>query len=461
MNTDTVTGKMLKRGKIVSVRTAGFGYLATAFLALFFSAFLDRLDYSLISILVLCTSWMVLALFAASDRLYVDGRKLQRSGAIPRFVNLFTGSGRRLRIAHIEQVETAAYQRYKRGGNVVYSYRTTIRGRERRFEITSHSRGFREFITALLAGVPDDVLDNRSIELRDYLAARSDVRSRAKLSEIPDSDVLEGSLKRSRQSVPQPHSPIMMLPDPEKAEKLRRLGNELRIAGFLLQSVEAFRRAALLQPKNAWLLFDYGRCLLSCAASERDDGLERRAFAMMRLAERRAGDDRELLARLGESYFHAGNWERASIVFRKATDTVGASFRAMRGMAEIALREGKFAHVIHNFSIANDLTNSPSLKRWTNSEIEYFTRLNSDEEYMELEISRLNLIDTLSRLAASTIRIAGLGIAVIFAGALLDDSLVADAGWAIGLISLILCSGAVVFKGILAARISTETIDEE
>ena len=60
----------------------------------------------------------------------------------------------------------------------------------------------------------------------------------------------------------------------------------------------------------------------------------------------------------------------------------------------MALREGKIAHVIHHFSIANRLAETPSLRRWTQGETEYFSHLNSDDEYMELEISRVNMLET-------------------------------------------------------------------
>ena len=147
----------------------------------------------------------------------------------------------------------------------------------------------------------------------------------------------------------------------EKADYLRRLANELRLSGYLLQALETFRRALVLNPRSAWLLFDFARCLYSFAGAEHNEKMEKKALAALRLAEKRAGNDGELLARLGEIYFQYGDWRRARRAFQKALEAAGESFRSVRGLAEIALREGKVAHVIHQFSTANRLAETSAL----------------------------------------------------------------------------------------------------
>lgn len=444
-----------------AVGAAGTGYLATAIMLLFAAGLAARLGFVTASITVFVAGTVTLIILAASDRITVSRRRIERTGLLSWLNTVFTGSPNRLRLAHIEQIETTVFQRFRRGGHISYAYRTVIRGRNARFQMSSARRGYARLIRIVLSSVPEDVLDNRSIELRDYFAARDDVRARARQSEIPTGDVLEEALRKLRSERRPVSRSARTSVDPDKAERLRRLGNELRVAGFLLQSLEAFRRAVLLHPASGWLLFDYGRCILSCAVTEKDKKLERRAFAMMRLAEQRAGDDANLLAQLGESYFQAGNWNRAAVVFKKALAKVGTSFRSVRGLAEIALRDGKFAHVIHNFSLANSLTQTRALKRWTGAEIEYFTKLNEDEEYMELEISRLSLMDTLAKLRRSMLRLASAGIAVIVAGKLFSDSLVTDSGWAISSVAMIIWAGSSVFKKILSERIPINTFEEE
>ena len=64
---------------------------------------------------------------------------------------------------------------------------------------------------------------------------------------------------------------------------------------------------------------------------------------------------------------------------------------------EIALREGKIAHVIHHFGSATHVAETPALRRWSKAEADYFARLNDDEEYMDMEVSRVNMLDTVER----------------------------------------------------------------
>lgn len=462
-NTNSFPGKTAGNGdiKAISVRAGSGNYLTVSLISVFTATLAFYLGWVFASLAILTTLLASFWLLAHFDRIVVDSRRITRTGFLPLIASYFTGEWRRLRFARIEQIETVAVQRYKRGGSVVYLYRMIISGENAQFVLVSNRRNFGDAIATIFAKVPEDVLDNRSIELRDHFAKRREVMLRVRASEIPAGDVLEDSMRSIRSFRGKLTDPKLNLSanDPVRAENLRRLANELRIAGFLVQALEAFRRASMLQPKNPWLLFEYARCMLSYAASERDKEIEHRAMAMMRLAEKRAGGDADLLSRLGEGYFHAGDWRRAGKVFKQASETVGSTFRSLRGQAELALREGKFAHVIHNFSAAHALANAPSLKRWTSSEIDYFSRLNSDEDYMELEIGRLNLMDTLQRLARSTLCILGVGIGVIFAGLLIGDSFVTDAGWAVSAIALLIWAAAKILNGILASRISVDTLN--
>jgi tetratricopeptide (TPR) repeat protein len=301
-------------------------------------------------------------------------------------------------------------------------------------------------------------MDNRSIELRDYLTERSEALRKAQFSNIPSADVLENSLADLR---PKERHPGIRHPAADvsgEAEQLRELANELRIAGLLLQALETFRRAARLRPKDAWLLFEFARCMQSFAGSQRDGTLERKAVALMRLSEKRAGNDGVLLARLGEAYFQIGEWRRAGIVFSRAIDSVGESFRTLRGMAEIALREGKIAHVIHNFAAANRMAETPALRRWTQAEVDYFSRLNEDDEYMELEFSRVNMLDTLQSVGSSALKIAFLSFPLIAVGVLFEDSLVANIGWAISGIALFIWVGIMFLRRLLSPRIPFDLV---
>jgi len=170
-------------------------------------------------------------------------------------------------------------------------------------------------------------------------------------------------------------------------------------------------------------------------------------------AERRSQGDTELLVRLGEFYFQVGDWRRASKLFQGIIDGIGDHFLAARGMAEIALRDGKIAHVIHHFAAAVRSAGTPALRRWAKAEVEYFSRLSSDGEYMEMEISRVNLLDGLERSKKTALRIASLAFPAVIAGLLFDDELITNAGWALSAVGLLAWIGLSLSARIFSARI--------
>ncbi len=449
--------------KPVSIRVAPNSYLVVLFLSAFFSALIIYLGYDAAGFILLGLSLIILPAFAFLDRIRFDGKRISRTGTIPNAWAKFNRSRRRLKISDIEQVETHALRTMKRGGKISYRYSTAIRGKGAMFIIVSGGNDFRAMIQSILPLLPENVLDNRSMDLRDYISDPKELLQKANFSRIPSADVLENSLrdvqiKANRNAI---------IPDTETAAEqdkiygLRKLANELRLSGALLQAIEAFRRALILRPSDAWLLFEFARCLQSLAGSESDGKLERKAMAMLRLAERRAGTDGTLLARLGESYFQSGEWRRAGIVFQRAAESVGESFRIVRGLAEIALREGKIAHVIHNFSAANRLAETPALRRWTQNEIEYFSRLNNDEEYMDMEISRVNLLDSLERSKKTTLRIAIFAFPVIISGEVFEDALVSNVGWAVSTVALTLWTGMILAAKMLSPRIPPELLEDD
>jgi tetratricopeptide (TPR) repeat protein len=239
------------------------------------------------------------------------------------------------------------------------------------------------------------------------------------------------------------------------------LANQLRLSGYLLQAIEAFRRAVLIQPSDGWLWLEFGRCLHSLAGSEKDARLNRRSIAMMRLAERHAGSDAALLARLGESYFQAGELTRSSSVFQKAASTVGDNFRAARGLAEVAIREGKIAHVIHHFWAANRTGDTPSLRRWSRLEADYFARLNEDDEYMTMELSRVSLLEKIERGRRSCLRISLVGFPCILLGLLIEDFLIANIGWGVSITALTLWTTLTLCRQLMMSRIPFDVFDKD
>lgn len=449
----------------ISIRVSPHSYFSAILLGTFFSALLFYLELDLPAVLLFGASWILIPFFALNDKISFDGKRLTRTGLLPKVWTWFNSSRRRLKLIDIEQVETHAVRAAKRGGNIFYRYRTVISGKGLSVTIASGGDDFRRLVKGILSRLPDNILDMRSIELRDHLADPKETLMRAEFSRIPAADVLESSFRTGNVKGKRPGfgSRAAHNPDEEKADDLRSLANELRVSGYLFQSLEAFRRALVLRPFDAALLFEFARCLHSFAGVERSPKLERRAIAALRLSERNAGGDPEILTRLGEWYFQIGEWRQAGRIFQKVLDDLGENFRTARGLAEIALREGKIAHVIHHFSTAWRLAETPSLRRWSKNEADYFSFLNSDDEYMDLEIGRVNMLETVENSKKTALRIAAFAFPLIFAGVFFEDILVTNIGWTVSCVSLLIWTGLIVTSKMLSKRIPYDllVVDDE
>ena len=446
---------------LISIRVSPHSYFAALLLGSFFSALFFYLGIDLAGVILFAVSWISIPFFALNDRITFDGKRLQRTGLVPNAWSWFNTSRRRLKIADIEQVETEAVRAMKRGGHIFYRYRTVIRGKGLSVTIASGGEDFRQMIKCLLPRLADNILDNRSIELRDHLADPKETLMRAEFSRIPAADVLESSFRSPISKGKRLVSNRPIETTANEVDDLQSLANELRLSGYLIQALEAFRRALVLRPSDARLLFEFARCLHSFADVQRDNKLERRALAALRLSERRAADDEDLLVRLGEWYFQIGEWNRAGNVFQNVLDSVGENFRTARGLAEIALREGKIAHVIHHFSTATRVAETRSLRRWSKTEADYFTNLNSDDEYMELEIGRVNMLETVENSKKTALRITFFALPLILIGIFFEDPLVANLGWAISTVSLLIWVGLIVSTRLLGQRIPYELVETD
>ena len=443
--------------KTLEIRVSPNSYFIALFLVTFYSGFLFYLEYDAAGIVFFGLAWVFLPVLAWRDRITFDGKRLTRTGILPRFWLSLNGVPNRLKLSDVEQVETQALRALKRGGNVFYRYRTSFQGKDRSFVVASGGEDYRRMIQGIFPLLTEDVLDNRSIEMRDYFSDPKETLMKAAFAKIPSVEVLENALEANR--VSKRKSLVSTSEEIEKADYLRVLANELRLSGYLLQAVETFRRALILTPTDGWLLFEFARCLHSFAGSERDENLQRKSFAVLRLAEKRAKSD-ELLARLGETYFQFGELRRARITFERALEQAETSFRSVRGLAEISLREGKIAHVIHHFSSANRMAKTPALRRWTIKESAYFSRLNDDEEYMEMEIHRVNLLETLERSKKTSLSAAVFGFPMILTGVVLELYLIANLGWAISCTALLFWLGLIVSQNIFSSRIPPEMMEE-
>ena len=451
--------------KNISIRVAPNSYFIVLFTTTFFSGLLIYLEKDSAGIALFLFSWLIFSYLAWTDRIIFNGKKLIRTGLLPRLWTSLNSSRYKLNVKDIEQVETQALRALKRGGNVFYRYRTSVKGKNLKFNFASGGEEYRQMTKELFSVLSENTLDGRSIELRDFLREPKETLMKAEFAKIPSADILESSLnqfkKDGKSTKTKYKNQDLSNEEIEKSDYLHQLGNELRLSGYLLQALEAFRRALVLNPKDARLIFDFARCLHSYAGSERDKKLARKSFAALRLAEKRGKKDGEMLAQLGESYFQYGDWKRARGAFQKSLDVAGNSFRSIRGLAEIALREGKIAHVIHQFSTANSLAETSSLRRWAQSESDYFARLNNDEDYMEMEVSRVNLLESVDNAKKTLLKIAMIGFPIIVFGVTLEDILIADIGWTISTLAILVWVGTILSQNILSSRIPLDFTDED
>lgn len=449
----------------VSIRVSPNGYITALVLNTFFSSFLYYLEKDVLAILVFVTGVLLFPALAWTDRIVFDGKSLIRTGFLPRIRVRFNGTRNHIKLSQIEQIETQALRALKRGGNVFYRYRSTVHGRDLKFAFASGGEDYRNMVHKLFPLVSENILDNRSIELRDFLAEPKETLLKAEFAKIPSAEVLENSVDSGLDSISnikrRRDNRAIGDDDAEKALYLRNLANELRLSGYLIQALEAFRRALVLNPKDAWTLYEFARCLHSYAGSERDQKLQKKAFAALRLAERKGQNDATFLERLGESYYQYGDWNRANKTFNRAIEVAEESFRSVRGLAEIALRNGKLAHVIHHFGTAYRLAETPALRRWTEAENAYFSRLNSDDEYMELEVSRVKMLENLDDARKTSLRIALFGLPVIFFGLIFDEQLLSNLGWAVSSIALLIWVGLIVSRSLLSNRIPVELVEKD
>lgn len=453
-NTDETTAEQL------SIRVSPHGYFTVLFLATFAAALLFYLEIDLASFLVFAAAWILVPFFAVNDRIAFDGRRLERTGIAPRFWAWLNASRRRLKISDIEQVETRSVRALRRGGNVYYRYRTSIRGKGINIVFASGSGdNYRNMIKRILPKLDECVQDTRSIELRDHLEEPKDTLMKAEFARIPSSEALANVFRDAKRSLKQ--KPLNLEIEEDKAEDLRQLANELRVSGHLARALEAFRRAMRLKPNDGWLIFEFARCLHAFAAMSREPKLARRSLAALRLSERHGSTDGELLVRIAEWYFQIGEFKRAGDLFQMVRDRVGESFRSAVGLAELALREGKIAHVIHHFGAANRLASTAALRRWAKGEADYFARLNDDEEYMEMEISRVNLLETVERSKRTAFRIAFLAFPAVVVGVLFEDALIANIGWAVSTVCLLIWTGLVITAKMLAQRIPHNLLESD
>jgi hypothetical protein len=151
----------------------------------------------------------------------------------------------------------------------------------------------------------------------------------------------------------------------------------------------------------------------------------------------RADKDLVLLPLIGESMLECGDSRQARETLQKTVEIDGGNFKARLGLADIALREGKLAHVIHHYQEAVRVTSEPALARYAKRERDYYSLLNDDEEYLATELRRINWLQHATRLRRLSSRVVNGGILLALGGGLVDPAF-GSVGWSLASSAMII-----------------------
>ncbi len=443
------------------MRISPGGYFAVAAIFTFAALLCLRSHRDLLALVLVTLTWTIIPVLLLTDRISFDGSILSRSGLTAFADRIFRRHAASIALADVERVEVTSMRTLRRGGNVRYRYRVELISGDSALTFTSGGRQFRRMVQALLPGVAEHKLDARACEMRDHLADVSAVRAEAERLGVASAAVLENARaaaeKRIEKHRRDGHTPTSA-EDVERATLLRRVANDLRIAGCLQQSAEAFRRALLIEPRNAWMIYEYARLLKAQASAFGEARLLGRACAALTLAARRGPGDARLLERIGESFLEYCDPMRAAKIFRRALDADENSFRAQLGLAEVALSDGKLAHVIHHYNDAVRIAPDKAAARLARREADYYSRLNNDDDYLAAELRRMNWLEGAGRVQRLTARVSFAALLVALVGSSIDQ-MVAGLGWALASSSIIGWSGSLIIRKFLTTRGRVEPSD--
>lgn len=442
--------------RLASVRVSPGSYLAAASVLTFGSALFLRSEMDLLALAAVAAAWLIVPILAFSDRIEFDGRSLSRRGPTPFIARLVVGRQKKLCIEDVERVETQTLRTLRRGGRVRYRYRTRIVGKGAEFTFASGGRSYREMIRQLFPLIHPDKLDLRTLELRDYLCDPKTLKRDVAALHLASADVLDsatldfklGGKKLVAESQTQV---VVSTVDCERASLLGIVGNKLRVAGRLNEAREAFRRALIVIPTNGRLIFEFARLLRSQASSLGDARLLSRARAALRLSAMRAGTDPDLLVLVGESFLEWGEAIRAQRSFHRVIGLEPGNFRARMGLANLALRDGKLAHVIHHYRDAARSASEKSLVGYARREGDYYALLNDDDDYLASELRRINWLQHFLRVRRLAARVTNASILVALIVPYVDLA-VAGLCWSLASSSLVAWISSLFAIKLLATR---------
>ncbi|MCM3900511.1 MAG: hypothetical protein ND866_02280 [Pyrinomonadaceae bacterium] len=453
-----------KRVWLASVRVSPGAYLVASSVLTFSAGLLLRSEQDGWALLAIVLAWVLLPALAMTDKIAFDGQLVVRRGVLPFIFQLISGRSQHLSVAEVERVDTNAVRTLRRGGRVRYRYRSQIIGKGTGFAFASGGRRYREMVQRLFPLIHDDKIDLRTRELRDYLCDPKSLNRELDWLKLASSEVLDNAtaefkLGGKREHAEEKDGAHEVSPsDVERAILLRQLGNKLRIAGRLREAGEAFRRALNVLPRDGRLIYDFARLLRSQASARGDARLLSRARAALRLSAMRADEDAALLSLIGEGFLECNEAARAERSFQRAIELEPGTFRARLGLADVALRNGKLAHVIHQYRDAAHQASEKALVRYAGREADYYVRLNDDDDYLSAELNRINWLQTLTRGRRLAARVTNASILMALIGTYADLP-ISGIAWAIASSSLVAWLASLLAGRLLSARRNPRSID--
>lgn len=419
------------------------GYFFSLFVILFVVCFLLYIEKDFWALLLFVFASLFVLMLSTTDKIVFDGQSISRTGIFPKIWAYINGQKTKINLDSINQVETSILLTLKKTKKVSYIYKTVVRGFESSLVFASSvNDNYRAFMKALISRVNKEALDFSSLEISRYTTQKEKVLAEAKTLKLFLDDSSEDLkldlllLKNRSKNADDFETSLNSDEIIAKRQRLHKLANELKVLGYLPQSLEAFRRALALKPKDAWLYFEYSRCLQLFAESERNERFARKAKAYLRLSRIHGKGDAEILTYIAEAYLQYSDLNKAQETFRMALKRKEENYRALLGLAEIALREGKIARVIHYLMKAQTVAKTNALREWTSKEIAYFAKLNSDLSYVEKEMSRVDWLEKIHFGKKFTIWVFLTGFPLIVLGTFYEQSL-GTIGWTLSTLSLL------------------------
>ena len=136
---------------------------------------------------------------------------------------------------------------------------------------------------------------------------------------------------------------------------------------------------------------------------------------------------------------------------------MGSNFRT-RIELDLALRNGKLAHVIHYYRDGARLAPDKALGLFARREADYYARLNDDEDYLVAELRRISWLQNSTRVRRLAARVTNASILIALAASYVDPTM-GGLGWAIASSSLFAWLGSLAVSKLLANRWTPRTAE--